>query len=167
MKSENDIKLYLMNVLSNKLKSLLKNNTQTELSKELGLTQPRLNLLVNCRIESFKLQTIVSFLNRLDVEVNVEHLCFSANFEDCLKDLLLETINFHYLDLLMNPTEDFESVSQYNLAKLLGTSQPTVNHIMNFKAGSVSIKTLIAITSKLGYKLRVQKNKDSLLIYIK
>ncbi len=167
MKSENEIKIYLMNVLSKKLKLLLKNTTQTELAKELGLSQPRFNLLVNCRFQSFKLQTIVSFLNRLDVEVSVDHLCFNTSFEDCLKDLLLDTINFHYLDLLMNPIEEFQKVSQYNLAKALGISQSTVNHVMNFKADSVSLKTLISITSKLGYRLRVQKSKDSLMIYVK
>ncbi|EHZ2727038.1 hypothetical protein L7E35_004634 [Vibrio parahaemolyticus] len=167
MKSEYELKLYLMHVLSKKLKLLLKNKTQTDLSKELGLSQPRFNLLVNCRYQSFKLQTIVSYLNKLGVVVSVEHLSFNASFEDCLKDLLLETINFHYVELLMNPCEEFFNVSQYNLAKIFGTSQSTVNHIMNFKAESVSLKNLIIITSKIGYRLKVKRSNASIMIYIK
>ena len=46
--------------------------TQTEAAKKLAITQPRVSALVQGKIESFRLDTLVDIAHRLGLQVNID-----------------------------------------------------------------------------------------------
>lgn len=128
-------------------KKQLKQKTIQEI---LGIKQPRVSDLVNCKIEKFSIDSLLDYLNKFGYSITE----YQDENKDENKDEYINNIKTNIINSIVSITSK-QRYKQKNIQEILDINQPRASDLINYKIEKFSIESLLEYLVKFGYIVKV------------